>query len=85
MAALMGTVQQTQGLIASVKSCNASVDKSKEISQQRAQMTANGASAWMQGMPAAWQAHQASLVQWRLGNAKFFQDQANTTVLTGFD
>ena len=33
----------------------------------------------------AWQAHQASLVQWRLGNAKFFQDQANTTVLTGFD
>jgi hypothetical protein len=81
-AAIVGSAQQAYGAYASTKSMLDSIDKSKAIDARSAQLKADGAAAYMSGMP-AWQAHQSKVLQWRVENAKYFVDQMNKTTLIG--
>jgi hypothetical protein len=73
-AAIVGAAQQAYGAYASTKSTLAMIDKSKAIDARSAQIKADGAAAYMSGGLPAWQAHQISVIQWRVQNAQYFID-----------
>ena len=84
-ATLVSSAQQIHGTYAAVKNMSDSIDKSKSIDRQSAQMKADGAAAYMSGGMSAWQAHQWKVIQWRQDNARYFLNQANKSQLIGTD
>lgn len=63
----------------SIMSLSKSIDKSREMQVQEAQMKLQGVQAYATGGMPAWQAHQQQVVQWHLDNTQFFVNQLNTT------
>lgn len=75
VASAVNSAQQAYGSAAAIKSLADSSRASREMTIEGAKMSMKGTQAYMTGGMTAWQAHQSTLVQWHLNNAKYFSDK----------
>lgn len=77
MGGFVSSAHQVSENYTAAKNLNDSINKSKEISLQDAQMKMKGTAAYMSGGMPAWQAHQSNVMQWRQDNSRYFLNQMN--------